>query len=530
MKRKIFVLFVMFFTVPLLAANEVTTKPSLDNVKVFLNGAELIHSAKVKVDKGVTDIILSGLAGGIDRNSLNVTAKGDAVTLSVVQRFDYLRSPEKTPQIKALEDSLEYLTKKVDLSKNEVDVLNIEIELLLANKKIGSDQKNVTVAELQSMAEFFRKRLNDIKTQQLALSAGIKKLQKEIDRINKQLAELNNKANQPVNELIVTISAQNSTALDITFSYIIYNAGWHPVYDLRVDKIDSPAKLSYKANVWQNSGLSWDDVNIVLSTRNPNQNNNKPELYPWFIDFERYAVYKDRMGAMEKSVAAAPMQLQAVGEEAETIADYIVVNQKQLSVEFVPTIKYSIPPDGKPHTVSIQDHIIKASYEYYAAPKLDNNAFLVTNLTGWNEFNLLPGQANIYFENSYVGESYIDPFTSKDTLTISLGRDQNISVTKEVIKDFTEDKFLSSDIERIFAYEIKIKNNKNVPVKILVEEQLPISKNEDIEVKVSDISDGKYFEKDGKVKWIVEVSPEKSISKKFVYSVRYPKDKVIMGL
>ena len=171
-----------------------------------------------------------------------------------------------------------------------------------------------------------------------------------------------------------------------------------------------------------------------------------------------------------------------------------------------------------------------AKYEYYAAPKLDNNAFLVAYLSNWNDYNLLPGQANIYFENSYVGQTYINPETVKDTLAVSLGRDNGISVTKKTIKDYSEDKFLSSDIERFFAYDIIVKNNKNVPIKILVEDQLPISKNEDIEVNPINISGGKYSNDTGMVSWMINLNESQSVTKQFVYSVRYPKDKVIPGL
>ena len=141
-----------------------------------------------------------------------------------------------------------------------------------------------------------------------------------------------------------------------------------------------------------------------------------------------------------------------------------------------------------------------------------------------------PGQADIYFENSYVGQTYINPQTVKDTLAISMGRDQSVSATRKVLKDYTEDKFLSSDVERTFAYDIVIKNNKKIPVKILVEEQIPISQNEDIEVKLIDDSGAVYTKSEGKIKWNFELDGSQSITKKLVYSVRYPKDKIIHGL
>lgn len=534
--KKIIVAFLLagIISSVLFAADEIVLKPSLSNVKVFLRGAQLSYSAKVKIDRGVNDVVFTGLASNIDRNSINISAKGDAIIMSVVQRFDYLRQPEKTPQVKALEDSLEFQNKMLAFNQNENDVLKYEIDLILANKNVGNEKIGVSIVELQKMAEFYRKRLAEIKNKMFDLALNEKKIQKNIERIRNQLNEMNNQLNKPTNEVVITLSGKTGGMLEIDLSYLIYDAGWQPSYDIRVEKINSPAQLSYNANVWQNCGLDWKDVDVVLSTRNPNMNNNKPELNPWFIDFERPVAFREMMkaGAAKSSVNLA---MQAVSDDAaaapsETMADYIDVVETQLSVEFTPRIKYSIPSDGKPHSVAIQDFSIPAKYEYYAVPKFDNNAFLVARLTDWTNYNLIPGKVNIYFENSYVGQSSIDPATTKDTLTISLGRDQNISVSRDVIKDYSEDKFLSSNVERTFAFEIKIKNNKKAAVKIIVEDQIPISKNENIVVKLIESQGAVYDAESGKLKWVVDVDGAKSVSKKLVYSVKYPGDKQIQGL
>jgi uncharacterized protein (TIGR02231 family) len=530
MKTRISILLIFVVLSNLFASNEITVKPILTGAKVFLRGAELEHNIKQKLEKGITDLIITNLASNIDQNSINISATGDAIILSVVKRFNYLKPVIKNRSVKELEDSLEILNQKILVNANKLEIMKLETELLLANKEIRSDNKGVAVSELQLMADFFRKRLSQIKSDQLIVINENKKIEKEIDRIKKQLSEINNKLNQPSNEIVVTLSVKNTTNLDLKLTYFINDAGWTPVYDIRVDNLNSHSKLNYKANVWQSSSIDWNDIKIVLSTRNPIQSNSKPVLYPWFIDFQQMVLY-NRMDAMQKSMAAAPMKVTSdAKEEAETLADYISVDQKQLSVEFIPSLSYSIPSDRKPHSVSINEFSIPAKYEYYAVPKLDNNAFLIAYLTNWNEFNLLPGNANIYFENSYVGQSFIDPFTSKDTLAISLGRDQNIVVNRNVLKDFTEDKFLSSDVERFFGYEVVIKNNKGSNVKILVEDQIPISKNEEIEVKLIELSGAKYFADDAKIHWMVDIAGSKSITKKLVFSVRYPKDKIIDGL
>lgn len=528
------ILIISFFSSISFASDEITVKSTLSNVKVFLRGAQLGYSATARIEKGVNDIVFTGLASNIDRNSINISAKGDAVIMSVVQRFDYLRQSEKTTQIKALEDSLEIQKRMLAFNQNEADGLKSEIDLILANKNIGNEKIGVSVAELQKMAEFYRKHLAEIKNKIFELTISQKKIQKNIERIQNQLNELNNQINKPTNEVVVTVSGKSAGTIEVNLSYLIYDAGWQPIYDVRVDKINSPAQLSYKANVWQNSGIDWKDIDIILSTRNPNLNNNKPELNPWFIDFARPIALREMMKTGQaKSLITSNAQIsQDIKIEApsETMADYIEVVETQLSVEFTPTIKYSIPSDSKQHSVSLQEFTIPAKYEYYAAPKLDNNAFLVARLTDWSNYNLLAGQANIYFENSYVGQSFVDPMTTKDTLTLSLGRDKNISVSRDILKDFSEDKFLSSNVERTFAFEIKIKNNKKTVINIIVEDQIPISKNEDIVVKLIESSGGIFNADSGKLKWVIDVDGGKSVSRKLVYSVKYPGDKSVQGL
>ncbi len=516
----------------MLAQGEIVTNPVLSNVKVFLRGAELDYNANVKLEKGLHDVVFTGLADNIDQNSISVSAKGDATILSIGQRFNYLHPAEKTPKIKTLEDSLEILNRAAALNKNEQDVLWAQDALLVANKSIGNEKIGVSVTELEKMSDYFYKKLTEIKTKLYDLSLKEKKLKKDLDRVQSQLNELNAKLNKPTNEIIVTLSSNSNSTVDFNLSYLIHDAGWNPIYDVRAEKINSPVTLNYKANVWQNSSIDWNDVAIVLSTRNPIANNNKPELYPWFIDFARpFAIQPMKKSMMNRTEAVQEMKISAPAlAEVGSMADYMEMNEKQLSVEFTPQIKYSIPTDNKPHSVALQDFTLPATFEYYAAPKLDGNAFLVARLTDWSNYNLLPGEANIYFENSYVGQSNINPGTTKDTLSISLGRDQNVSVSRDVIKDYSEDKFLSSNIERTFAYEIKIRNNKKAPAKIIVEDQIPISKNEDITVKSVDLSGASLNSETGKLKWIVDVDEGKTISKKLVYSVTYPKDKPIPGL
>jgi uncharacterized protein (TIGR02231 family) len=500
------------------AQNEITVNSKVGQATVFLNGAELTHTAETSVDKGMSDIIFTDLAENIDQNSIQVSGKGNATILAVNKRFNYLKKTEKPARIKELEDSLKLLKERLEDKQADKEVLNEEMSLLLSNKQIGGEEGTLTVQQLKSMADFFKERIGNIKKEILQVDRELAEIEKRITEIRNQLNEFNKDRKERVNEVIVQVSADRSTELDLTLTYLTQSAGWQPFYNIRVADINSNADLEYNANVRQSTGISWKDCQLVLSTRNPRENNNKPELNTWFIDFMQPPPSPERVGKRNFQTQQMAM---------ESAADMVTVRQKMLSVEFTPSVEYTIPSDNKEHTIAIQNYNLPAEYEYYTAPRQNKAAFLTAKLSDWKDYNLLRGSANVYFQNSYVGETRINPNVAKKELTLSLGKDKNILVERELLDDFTEDKFLSSDVERKFAYEIKIRNNKNSAVQLTIEDQIPISKNEDIEVELIDKSGAELNKENGILTWKVELNPNGTVTKRFTYSIRYPKDKQV---
>ena len=533
MKRKS--IFIAILLMPVLAIGQViSVKTELKSAKVYLSGAELFHTAKVKLEKGNSEIIFDNISAYFDINSVSVSGRGNFVITSIGQQYNYLKNSIKPSEIKILEDSLENVDGEIVKKRNEKDVLWYEQELIMNNRNLSGKNANVTVAEVQKYADYLKKRVSEIRKETSVLEKDLTTLQKTRQRIANQLQELNVKYNQPVNQISVNVLANSAGNAEFEISYLVYNASWAPVYDVRVQDISKPIKLSYMAKVKQNTGLDWNYVKIVLSSRNPNVSQTKPELYPWFLDFVQMRKAVNEFGGKRElapmASQAAMSKVTADQAQAETMANYTMLNENLISFEFEPSIPYSIPADGKPYSVNLKEYELTSSFDYYAAPKLDKDAFLVAYLTKWNDFNFLPGEANTYFQNSFIGKTYIDPNISKDTLTLSLGRDKGINVSRTAIKDFTEDKFLSSDIERTFAFDIKVKNNKNRTVQIMVEEQIPVSKNEDITVKLVESSGAVYNKETGRLRWNISVEAGKSVSWKLVYSVRHPKDKPVAGL
>ena len=511
-------------------ATEIIVKPELQKVKVFLTSAEIKQTAKVKLENGINEIVLTGIANNIDRNSINISGFGDGIIITIVQRFDYLREGSQLPEIQKLQKKLDELNSLLMKQQNEDEVLKYQIEFLMGNKNIKNEKTGLNISQLQKFSDYFTKKLTEIKNKMLENNLEIKTTQNEIQKIKKQLDELNSQSNKPTNEIVVTVSAKKDGQFQINLSYIMLNAGWRPFYNIYTDNINTKAKLNYIANVWQNSGFDWNDVEISLSTRNPNRNNSKPELNPWYLNFFNPILGRELKSSLYKAVTM-DQNAQALAEpEMQTMSDYFEVNENQLSIEFTPNIKFNIPSDNKPHSISLKDATLNSSYQYYAVPKYDENAFLVMKIFNWDELNLLPGEANVFFENTFVGKTYLNPVNTKDTLFVSLGRDENIIVNRKQLKDFTEEKFLSKDVERTYSYEIVIKNVKKTQINLIVEDQFPISQQEDIIVKLKESDGSKVNYENGSLEWKLNLKPNDTITKKFSFSVRYPKDKNIQGL
>jgi len=333
--------------------------------------------------------------------------------------------------------------------------------------------------------------------------------------------------------------AKRSGIINLDLSYLIASASWQPVYDIRAKDVNNPIEFNYKAKVFQNTGKDWKNIKLTLSTGNPFLNLNKPELYAWNLNFYQpyYDVTKVRGGRaakVEYNIEDLPERnvTSSIALQAGVTQEVVIAQQleNQISTDFEITIPYDVASGNKPQTVEIKTTQVNADYEYFAVPKLDKEAFLTAKISDWENLNLINGEANIYFENRFIGNININPKYAADTLTFSLGRDKRIVIEREQLKEFSESKFLSKNVEKSFAYQIKIKNTKSTPINILIEDQIPISNNEDIEIEAKDFGGAQFNKETGKLIWKLKLNSSESSNKKFTYSVTYPKDKIISGL
>jgi uncharacterized protein (TIGR02231 family) len=216
----------------------------------------------------------------------------------------------------------------------------------------------------------------------------------------------------------------------------------------------------------------------------------------------------------------------AAGTVSNSVQDYTNLTESQLNTNYEIDLPYEIPSDGIPYSVTIKEEKISAQYQHTAIPKLDHDAFLLARISRWDSLNLLPGQANVIMDNIYLGKTYLNPNTTDDTLDLSLGRDKRLSINRTIVKEVKTPKKSEKKTET-YTVEITLKNNKKQAVDIHLKDQHPVSKVNEIEVELTEAGGAEIPADNGIMNWRITLNPGESKKIKFIYEIKYPKDKVI---
>jgi len=532
MKQKAITVLYLLLTLGLAVQGQsLQVRSEMKEATVFFQGAQLTREAQLRVPAGINELVFSHLPLDIDASSIQVKASGMLTILSVSHRTNFLESPEQSREIRMLEDSLKLYKTQIDLNRSLMKVYEEEEALLAANRSLGGSERGVQVAELRAAADFLRQRLQEIKTNSLKVKQEVEKDEERHTRISQQLNRLRGRASSRMGEVVVQVSANSAVNAAFILTYNTFSAGWNPVYDIRVADIDRDLELLLKANAYQNTGEDWNNVRLTFSTGDPRQWGQKPQLSQWFLRFDEeiairgYGTQRKIMELNETVVFDAEM-VPGIAT-AQSVADFVQVQEGRVTREFVVNTPYNLPSGGDRRVVELENNSLPALYEYFVVPKLNPDAFLVARLPDWQQYALLPGEANMFFEGTFLGKTFIDPGITTDTLELSLGRDRNIVVKRERMKDQSRRSFLGNRTTETVGWEISARNNKRVAIILNIQDQVPVSTQQDIEVSLEEMSGAQYDRERGFVTWRLELAPAQTQQRSLRYSVRYPRNKKI---
>jgi hypothetical protein len=601
---------------------ETVLTSKIQDVTLFLSGAQVFENASGQITEGESVILLKGLSPYLDEKSIQVKGQGNIIIQAVNKRLDFMSEKEVGEKVKALEDQIDLIRKSQTLSQNRLQILATKSSLLASNQDLGGNQSGPTMAELRAALEFFDAELTKITNEELKIKAEISEGETKMQQLRNQISAMQESQNKSTSEIRIRVKAPAAGKATFQVNYLVANAGWYPKYDVRVKNINEPLQLNYKAEVYQNTGVDWKNVKLRFSNANPNQSGQSPNLEKWELNYARYTtvnkfavpqtpgtvsgVVLDEFGTpipgasvlvkgttigtatdMEgrysltlpgsaqslvfSFIGYAVQEVQIQGrsnlsvsliEDTQMLQEVTVMGygsdakrslqgkvagvnvrngrdmeaaplmtsfiENQTTVEIEVAEPYSIKTNGERTLVDLKGYEIPATYRYTAIPKLDKDAFLIAEIVAWNQYSLLEGESNLYFEDGFVGRSILNAAALQDTLQISMGRDLSIVMNREKVDQFSKKRTIGSNITESRGYEITLKNNKSQAVTLFVKDQIPVSVNANIVVTPGELSKGKLNTQTGIVTWEIPLGPGTQQKLSLQYEVKYPKSERII--
>lgn len=565
MKKHFLNLLIVLFPLATFAQNihEQVLKTEIKRVKLFLTAGEMTHETQVKLTKGRNKLIFSGISAFADPRTIQFTGSGSFRMVSISTEMDFLAAEQWNPRIKVLADSLEQLKDRHQLNVDLLSSYQAELGILNTNKDLKG-QNTLTIEQIKAAGEYYRTRTFEI-------NKTITKIKKEQDVLSAKindtrflLTELNYTENQRSNQVIVLIDADSNTDITGTLKYLVSDCGWAATYDLSATDLNQPINLKYKAQVYNNTGNEWKNVALTLSTSDPLLSAASPVLNPFYIRYGEQAEYtkKSYVQPIQQKADYRNEVMNEINMANQRAYDNYVLDQKvtentagllasdkfgsknegkkvstvamkqieisDLNAEFQITHPFSCPADAKPYIVEIKEINMPATFTHVSVPKLDQGSFLLANIVGWQDLDLIPGPTNVYFAGNYVGVSEINTNNVDDTLSLSFGRDSKIQVLRKLKSEMSTKKISGSTKKDTYYYDIQVRNNRTVPVKINVFDQIPLSNSSEITVTAETIGTGKKNDLTGEVSYMITLQPGETANLEIGYSVRYPKNAKIM--
>jgi len=691
---------------PAWSQKEVNLVSSPKKVTLFFEGAQIVQGGKVNLVKGRQLVVFKKLTDELDKQSVRVKGTGDFTILSVKTRKNFEDEVSGNSELEELNKRKKEIEKSIDALIDEDNVYRFDQTVLNANYNLKGDQVGVKIAELKEASLFFHTKMNEITTQRRRIQSEIDKQTLELNKIAQEIIARRSKPIINYSEVVVEVEANSTISGDFELTYISPAASWTPYYDLRAEGINKPIRLESKAKVRQNTGIDWENVDLVLSTNNPYENAQEPTLKPLYLFYNNYnyaqpsytkrdvtkdysgqtirgqvidratgealpfcnvtipgtstitqtdfdgkfsinvpqgynnitiasigyrtvnrainsaylkvfidnsAIARyDNSGSGEVSTLAVRSASEVAGkvagvtegdgmnvrglrsgdnstyyyidgikvrgssnlpkasiEEIEILTGGVPANygdedimqnssysrneyarqdykqdnyesskkeaetaptttiQKDMRVEYVIDTKYSIPADGSEYGVNITTYDLQANFEYHAVPKIDPSVFLVAGVYGWEKYNLLSAQTNLYFDGTFIGTSDLDASSTKDTINFSLGKEGGIVITRKKVDAMSKEKLIGDRKKVDATYEIEVRNNSGSDIPLLIKDQFPISQDADIKVKQGLYTNATLDEKTGILLWKMQLKVGEKSTVQFNYSVDYYKGKYL---
>ncbi|MBF9238729.1 DUF4139 domain-containing protein [Hymenobacter sp. BT683] len=480
-----------------------TIKPRLTNVTVYLNGSALEHQGQVTLAAGLNRLVVGNLSPRIDAQTLEVRLGEAAELLSVSDDDDEAPVPKLLNQTAA--DSLTRAEAELSIIEGELQGLQQEKAFLLANQTLPSGTQANWSAEVQKGSSLMRTRLPAIQRETERLKARQEVLNAQSKELRPRATETNLGSWQ-----VLLVRAPRAVTVPLAMRYFVRTRIlWLPRLDIRANATGREVEFVTHGLLRNGTGLLWQQVRLVLMRHAQGDDISRPELAPWELDFDG----GDHIGegridefVVKGTAKGRPIEVsQGTRYEVPELVTLATGARRELTLPAVKLV-------GRP--------------EYLAVPRVSEHVFLQSKVSGWEGLQL-PDDAKIFHQGMYVGNTELNDRAFNDSLEVALGHDEQLVVGRAKLEDFSGNVPLSDKRRVRLTYELNVRNRHPETVRLRLLDQVPVSEEKEISVKVLETSGAQLDARSGKLTWLLTLPSGANQRLRFSFQVDYPKDKKV---
>lgn len=549
MKRAVVLFCLLVLPLNCLFAAEIETESRITEVTVYPDSVLINRIANVKLSPGAHKVIFPNIIPEIDENSLRVSAQeAPEVKLFGAQVKKEFLEEVPSERIKHLQDEIRKLEDEAKKLENDKKILADKKNFLDSIRLFSKEQipkdlvtKTPTAQELDSTFKFLDTKLKENYGQVIETELKVRETQKKIEVLRRELSQVAGPQKKLKRSIVLDLETLRATTFNLKISYLVRGASWQPLYDARADFEKSEVEMVSYGIVRQKTGEDWQDVEISLSTAKPAIGGRMPYVSPWFLrpyqprPMEKLAGGKVTLDIARQQETIAPSIAE---QELKEEDKYAAVEEKGIAVVYKLPKKANIKSDASEHNLPIYSQILKADFEYSTCPRLVLSAYLGSHVTNAKDLQLLAGRVNIFLAGDFVGTSSIDNIGPGEEFDLYLGVDENVKVKREQIEKKVDDVLIAGipalHRKTTFKYKTAIENYKNKKIKIIFFEAMPVSEDEKIKVKITNVSlepkEKDWKDRKGVWRWELELEPKQKQEIFYTFNVEHPREMQVEGL
>jgi uncharacterized protein (TIGR02231 family) len=531
---------------------------AIAGVTVYTDQALVTRRGTVSLTGQARSLTLTNLPITLKPESVRVKGTGTVAVrlLGVQTERVYATEPigdrlaQLTTQIQQLEDQQRTLQDglaALELRRNFIQSLS---EKSVDRFSRGLAEQRVNLAQTAELLEFVGQQHSDLAAAIAQQNQALRELNKQLSALQQQLQQIKTPRPKESYSVVVSILPDGTGEFDLEVSYTVDRASWQPLYDLRVDTQTKILQLDYLAEVTQNTGEDWADVALILSTAKPGLGSLPPKLDPWYVDvpflpppmpaaapmlqraraktsgaeshdFDFMDSDITSSGDFESSAFGGAQAYEAYA--AQTVA--ATTSSEGGIVTFQIDGNNHIPGDRSPHKITIFSHSYPCQMEYIAIPKLVSFAYLQAVVTNpENGATLLSGQANIFRDQMFVGTTPLANVSPGQEFKLNLGIDEGLKLARELVERKVDKRFMQDKRLITYAYRVLVTNLRDQEATLQLTEQLPVSRNERIKVRLTRSNPQIELGELGKLEWLLLLKPKATQEMTYQFTVEHSRE------